>query len=233
MTHILHTRTVYKTALLADEGNSSCCQSSGSHNIKHNLWKLTLRGHLNTDAQATDALTARPQLHVFQIKANCPLKDMPVAIIQFLKISDNITYNKWVRRNNMYQKWKLVSLVKLLQRHAIKSAHFGHEAFTLFTAACYVKSNIPERVNSTIDNDNGLTVVPVLIVSNKTVHERNNAFSCNTLREVIFARRHFRSNSRKLLLAKCPKVSHSRKLILTKKNLKLADSRKYFFRSRP
>ena len=65
------------------------------------------------------------------------------------------------------------------QCHEIQSAYFGHEAFTLFTAACYVKSNIPERVNSTIDNDNGLTVVPVVIVSNQTVHERNIAFSCN------------------------------------------------------
>ena len=51
MTHILHTSTVHKTALLADEGNS---------------------GHLNTHAQARDrtrnfcsqehALTARPKL---------------------------------------------------------------------------------------------------------------------------------------------------------------------------
>ena len=55
MSHILHTSTVHKTALLADEGNSAYCQSSGAHNIKHiDLWKLALRGHLNTDAQATD-----------------------------------------------------------------------------------------------------------------------------------------------------------------------------------
>ena len=52
-----------------------------------------------------------------------------------------------------------------------------------------------------------------------------------TLREVIFANSrnfaNFRANSRKSLLAKCPKVSHSRKLILAKKFLKLPDSRKY------
>ena len=41
----------------------------------YNLWKLTLRGHLNTDARTrdrtqnilitrTDAVTARPQLHI-------------------------------------------------------------------------------------------------------------------------------------------------------------------------
>ena len=55
MTHILHTSTVRKTASLADEGNSAYCQSSGTHNIKHiNLWKLALRGHLDTDAQARD-----------------------------------------------------------------------------------------------------------------------------------------------------------------------------------
>ena len=30
MTHILHTRTVHKTASLADESNSAYCQSSGA-----------------------------------------------------------------------------------------------------------------------------------------------------------------------------------------------------------
>ena len=80
MSHILHTSTVHKTASLADKDDSAYCQSSGAHNIKHNLWKLALRGHLNTDAQArdrtgnflltelfaheNDALTARPQLHM-------------------------------------------------------------------------------------------------------------------------------------------------------------------------
>ena len=54
MTHILHTSTVHKTASLTDEGNSAYFQSSDAHNIKHNLWKLALRGHLNTDAQARD-----------------------------------------------------------------------------------------------------------------------------------------------------------------------------------
>ena len=74
MSHILRTSTEHKTASLADEGNSAYCQSSGAHNIKHiNLWKLTLRGHLNTDVQAglelgtfrsrERCLTARPQLH--------------------------------------------------------------------------------------------------------------------------------------------------------------------------
>ena len=54
MAHILHTSTVHKTASLADDGNSAYCQSSSAHNIKYNLWKLALRGHLNTDAQARD-----------------------------------------------------------------------------------------------------------------------------------------------------------------------------------
>ena len=52
MSHILRTSTERKTTSPADEGNSAYCQSSGAHNIKHNLWKLTLRGHLNTDVQA-------------------------------------------------------------------------------------------------------------------------------------------------------------------------------------
>ena len=54
MTHILHTSTLHKTESLADEGNSAYCQSSGTHNNKHYLWKLALRGDLNTDAQAKD-----------------------------------------------------------------------------------------------------------------------------------------------------------------------------------
>ena len=47
VTHILRKSTVHKTASLADEGHSAYCQSSGAHNIKHNLWKLALRDHLN------------------------------------------------------------------------------------------------------------------------------------------------------------------------------------------
>ena len=54
MTHTLHTNMVHKTVSLADEGNSAYCQSYGAHKIKHNLWKLALRGHLNTDAQTRD-----------------------------------------------------------------------------------------------------------------------------------------------------------------------------------
>ena len=34
MSHILQTSTEHKTALLADEGNDTYCQSSGAHNIK-------------------------------------------------------------------------------------------------------------------------------------------------------------------------------------------------------
>ena len=71
MFNILRTSTEHKTASLADEGNSAYFQSSGAHNIKHiNLWKLTLRGDLNTDVQAglelgifrsrERCLTARP-----------------------------------------------------------------------------------------------------------------------------------------------------------------------------
>ena len=57
MTHILHTSTVHKTASLADEGNSAYCKSSCAHNIKHNLWKLTSRGHLNTMEHAGTIIT--------------------------------------------------------------------------------------------------------------------------------------------------------------------------------
>ena len=44
MTCILYASIVHKTASQGDEGSSAYCQSSGAHNIKHNLWKLTLKG---------------------------------------------------------------------------------------------------------------------------------------------------------------------------------------------
>ena len=58
MSQILHTSIVQKTASLVDEGNYAYFQSRGARNIKTHidLWKLTLRGHVNTDAQAWDQI---------------------------------------------------------------------------------------------------------------------------------------------------------------------------------
>ena len=48
------------------------------------------------------------------------------------------------------------------QFHEIQSAYFGHKAFTLFNAACYVKgSNTDYNFKSNIDKDTSLTVIPV------------------------------------------------------------------------
>ena len=56
MIHILHTRTVHKTASLADEGNSAYCQSSGHTplNIDRPMEISIKSFHLNTDAQSRD-----------------------------------------------------------------------------------------------------------------------------------------------------------------------------------
>ena len=62
------------------------------------------------------------------------------------------------------------------QKHDIQSPHFGHEAFTLFTAACYYKPTWKE--NEKVDAS-GLVAHSVVIVSNETIHERNIAFSWN------------------------------------------------------
>ena len=62
------------------------------------------------------------------------------------------------------------------QKHEIHRAYFGHEAFTLFTAACYYKPTGKE--NEKIDAS-GLVVHSLVIVSHKIIHERNIAFSCN------------------------------------------------------
>ena len=73
MTHILLTSTEHRTASLADEAILHIASLAAHTTLNtYNLWKLTLRGHLNTDVQAglelgtfryeNDALTARPQL---------------------------------------------------------------------------------------------------------------------------------------------------------------------------
>ena len=63
------------------------------------------------------------------------------------------------------------------QHHEIQSAYFGHEAFTLHTAACYYRSH--EIDGACVDKDAGLKVISVVIVSNEIIHERNIEFSCN------------------------------------------------------
>ena len=70
-------------------------------------------------------------------------------------------------------------LSKNKQCHEIQSAYFGHKAFALFTAACYVKGHTDKALKSTTDKDTGLVVLSVVIISNQTIHERNIAFSCN------------------------------------------------------
>ena len=52
------------------------------------------------------------------------------------------------------------------QHHKIQSAYFGHEAFMLFTAACYSKGETTSEAVATIDKDTDLQVLPVVIVSN-------------------------------------------------------------------
>ena len=66
------------------------------------------------------------------------------------------------------------------QRHEIQSAYFGHEAFTIFTAACYYKSSDDPEVKE----------ISVVIISNETQHERNIAFTCNQ-KLIEFIRAHF------------------------------------------
>ena len=63
------------------------------------------------------------------------------------------------------------------QKHEIQSAYFGHEAFTIYTAACYSKECINDQ--SETDLDSGLHVLSVAIVSNERVHERNIGIACN------------------------------------------------------
>ena len=68
-----------------------------------------------------------------------------------------------------------------INRHKIQSAYFGHEAFTVFTAACYIKGSLSvvHYLNLTVNNDTGLNVIPVAIISNQALHEENITFCCN------------------------------------------------------
>lgn len=57
-----------------------------------------------------------------------------------------------------------------MQFHEIQSLYFGHEAFFLYTAACYYKSE--KYINTNDDKDSGLKLLSVVIISNQTTHER-------------------------------------------------------------
>ena len=56
------------------------------------------------------------------------------------------------------------------RRHKIQSAYFGHKAFIVFTAACYIKGSLSvvHDLNLTIDKDTGLNVIPVPTISIQT-----------------------------------------------------------------
>ena len=60
------------------------------------------------------------------------------------------------------------------QRHKIQSAYFRCEAFTVFTAACSIKSSssVVHDLNLTEDKDTSLNVTPVAIISNQTLLEK-------------------------------------------------------------
>lgn len=64
------------------------------------------------------------------------------------------------------------------QRNEIQSAYFGHEAFTIFTAACYFK-DVQDTHDLRIDEDTNLYILPIVVISNQTNYERNIVFACN------------------------------------------------------
>ena len=64
------------------------------------------------------------------------------------------------------------------QRHEVQSAYFGHESFTIFTAACYFHKNISIK-NGQLNAESNLVKFPVVVISNETSHDRNVAFSNN------------------------------------------------------
>ena len=63
------------------------------------------------------------------------------------------------------------------QHHEIQNACSGHEAFTLYTAACYHRSHNTD--GACVDKDAGLKVLSFAIVSKEIIHEQNLVFSCD------------------------------------------------------
>ena len=62
------------------------------------------------------------------------------------------------------------------QLHKIQSAYLGHEAFTVFTCVCYHRSFDTEVMD---DEESGLKLIPIAIISNKVTHEQNISYCCN------------------------------------------------------
>ena len=62
------------------------------------------------------------------------------------------------------------------QKNEIQSTFFGHEACTLYPAACHFKEEWPGAKRQP---DCDLYMLPVVMVSNETQYERNIAYSCN------------------------------------------------------
>ena len=68
------------------------------------------------------------------------------------------------------------------RRHKIQSAYFGHEAFIVFTAACYIKGSLSvvHDLNLTIDKDTGLNVIPAAVISIQTFMKKIEPFVATT-----------------------------------------------------
>ena len=110
MTHTLHTNIVHKTVSLADEGNSEYCQSSGAHNIKHNLYKLTKRSpqhwcpseRSNSElfSHENDALTALSQLLITIQHCYITCRRTYNHILSFKNNVLSVFYADWTVYNN-------------------------------------------------------------------------------------------------------------------------------------
>ena len=143
---------------------------------KQHIWEMLCESGVAVADQFDEIATKHFKLHVYNIF-------WQHSELKFLK--RNLTDNDVIFSVDFSRNYDNK------QFHEIQSAYYGHEAFTLFTAACYVQgSNTDYNFKSNIDKDTGLSVIPVVIVSNQTVHERNITFSCNVLL-IDFIKNHF------------------------------------------
>ena len=99
-------------------------------------------------------------------------------LVGFNRINSIVTLLKNMKENEVIFSVDFSKNYENKQFHKIQSAYFGHEAFTIFTAACYFKSPITGK-NAKIDNDSGLQFLSAVVVSNETKHECEIAYTCN------------------------------------------------------
>ena len=89
---------------------------------------------------------------------------------------DEITYSKWVRKNNFYQKIEFTEsgtvAAETLDEITTKIYRLHVERHIQSLLHHEGSLSVVHDFNLTVDMNTGLDVVPVVIISNQTLHEK-------------------------------------------------------------